>query len=142
MFLFILSFILLIGMRCIFNICMRVSDSKAYMRNRDRNFFDKWFFVSMHKEIRDRYVKVEKRIVHFHTSAMVYFIINAVLHIAFALIVLSEIITLFWMPLKDWMIEMYTIYYGLLCLAFVVLGGISQSENRTFYKNLNRKRKK
>lgn len=137
--LFFLSLILLIGIRYIFSICIRVSDSKAYAQNRNAGFLDNWFFISMHKAVRDKYVKVERRKVHYHASAKAYYITNIVLHIAFAMIIIGEITAAFWTPFKIWMTKIYTVYYCLLCFALAELGVITHSENCKYYKNLNKR---
>ena len=131
----LISFILLIGVRWIFRICIRADNPKAYKQNRDKSFFDRWFFISMHREARDRYVKAEKRKVHFQTSAKAYYITNIVLHIAFVCTIICEIVALFWKPLKNCMLGIYASFCCLILLTFVELAIICFSENRIYYKH-------
>lgn len=137
--LLILSFLLLIALRCIFGVCMRASDPKAYAQCARKGFFDRWFFVSLHRAVRDRYVKIERRRVRFRASARAYFVTNIALHIAFAPVLLSEIAAQLWPPLKGLRTEIYTAYCCLLGLAIAELGMITHSENREYYRRLNRK---
>lgn len=93
----------------------------------------------MHKAVRNQYVKAEGRKIRYRASAKAYFIPNAILHIVFAIIVLGEIVAAFGTPLRIWMSRIYTMYYCLLCVALAELGITTHSENRKYYKNLNRK---
>lgn len=138
--LLVLSFLLLIDLRCIFGVCMRASDPKAYAQCAQKDFFDRWFFISLHRAVRDQYVKIERRKVRFRASARAYFVTNIALHIALALVLLCEIAALFWPPLKGWRMEIYTAYYCLLGVAIAELGIITRSEDRRYYKKLNGKR--
>ena len=137
--LLILSFLLLIALRCIFGVCMRASDPKAYAQCARKGFFDRWFFISLHRAVRDQYVKIERRRVRFRASARAYFVTNIALHIALALVLLCEIAAQFWPPPKGRRTEIYTAYYCLLGLAIAELGMITHSENREYYRRLNRK---
>ena len=85
---------MLIILRAYMGLTVRIVLSKKERRKyqADYSWLNRWFFCSVHKIIKDKYSKYEKRTIRYTSIMKVYKAITIVLHIELALVLLLEML--------------------------------------------------
>ena len=104
-------------------------------------FFDRWFFISARCIVRDKYSKLEGRIIRHTISMQIIFVLNLVLHVG----LLAEVALLFMAGklkmLNDQIADRTaTVFFLLILAAVAVLYFIESYENRKYHQ-MREKRK-
>lgn len=68
---------------------------KVRKYKREYSFLDRWFFLSLHKEIKDKYNKAEQRRIKYSSIAKIYYCANMINHVALIIYILFLMIVMF-----------------------------------------------
>lgn len=136
-FLLVFFLIILLVVRGYMGLTIRLSLSKKERKNYQTNtsILNRWFFVSAHHFVKNKFNKYEKKVIPYPSILKLYRGIMVLLHSELAVVLIFSVLSS--------MLEVFSVVYNYICwtytgsllVSFILLTIIEFKSNRRYHRN-------
>lgn len=134
---FLIGLALTIVNRCLLSSFFRLQigkSAKVRKYKKEFSFIDRWFFISVHKTVKDKFSKAERRTIGYALISKTYFVVNIFNHALFVLFVAVLVLTAFFSALRVYLNICLIVFVCLHFLIVLLIGIMTYYQHAAYYR--------